>query len=84
MSQELKTVGARLNIVVFVDCPKCDFGIDLLNPRYTNGIDHNDCGYVLEQALGDGDLSKNCETFEVEEVTCTKCKTEFNVKGVEW
>jgi ssDNA-binding Zn-finger/Zn-ribbon topoisomerase 1 len=84
MMSELKTVEARLDIAVFVDCPKCDFGIDLLNPRYTNGIDHNEERYILEQACGNGDWSINHEKFEVEEVTCTKCKTEFNVKGMEW
>ena len=84
MQEELETVRARLDIEVFVNCPKCDFLIDLLNPKDTNGTEHNDCGYVLEQALGDGDLSTTCETFEVEEVTCSKCKTEFNVKGMEW
>jgi phage FluMu protein Com len=84
MAQELETVEARLDIEVFVNCPKCDFLINLLIPEDTNGTYHNDCGYVLAQALSDHAFSTNHEKFEVEEVTCSKCKTEFNVKGMEW
>jgi len=84
MSQKLKTVEARLNIEVNVDCPKCDRYIDLLNDRDTNGNDHNDDGYVLTQACGNGQWAILHEQFEVENVTCSQCRAEFNVKGMEW
>jgi protein-arginine kinase activator protein McsA len=81
---ELETVEARLDIEIFVNCPNCDCYIDILNPEETNGTYHNEEGYILEQACGNGDWTTNHEKFEVEEVTCSKCKTEFNVKGMEW
>jgi hypothetical protein len=82
--QELKTVEARLDIEVFVDCPKCDFLIDILNPDDTDEYNHNEEGCVLTQACGDGHWPTNHETFEVKNVTCSQCKTDFNVKGMGW
>ncbi len=80
---ELETVEARLDIEMFVNCPneECDFLIDLLKEDDTNQTCHDDEGALLRQmfpANGDHD------DFECEEVVCSKCKTEFNVKGLAW
>lgn len=76
-------VTARLDIEMFVDCPNedCGYLIDLLKEEDTNQVMHDDDSYLLRQMFpshGDHD------DFECEEVTCTKCKTTFNVKGLEW
>tara|TARA_R110000822_G_scaffold184812_1_gene324098 strand:+ start:502 stop:756 length:255 start_codon:yes stop_codon:yes gene_type:complete len=84
MAQELETVKASLNIEVNVDCPNCGLCLDLLDHRDTNSNYHNEDGYVLIQACGGEQLTTNHEAFEVEEVTCSYCMTEFNVKGIEW
>ncbi|MCK4843056.1 MAG: hypothetical protein KAT04_14440 [Methylococcales bacterium] len=77
-------VSARLDIEVFVDCPHCGYMIDLLKEDETDGQNHNDEGYILAQACPSGLWIDEHEKFEVDEVTCTKCKTTFNVKGLEW
>jgi len=78
---ELKTVGARLDVEIFVHCPECNYMIDLLNERETNGVMHNDDGELLRQVWP---RNGSHDDFECEEVTCTECKTEFNVKTLEW
>ena len=80
---EIKTVEARLDIEMFVDCPNadCEDLIDLLREEDTDGHDHNDDGYLLKQMFPE---HKSHDDFECEEVTCTKCKTTFNVKGLAW
>jgi hypothetical protein len=80
----MKTVTARLDIEVFVDCPHCGFMIDLLSASDTNNYDHNDCGEVLQQALPPGNWMDQHKDFEVDEVECSQCKGEFNVKELEW
>ena len=82
----MKTVSAKLNIEVTVDCPECDHPINLLDQRDTDNFDHNDCGEILQQACPSHNISWSGahKYFEVEDVTCTKCKTEFNVKELEW
>jgi ssDNA-binding Zn-finger/Zn-ribbon topoisomerase 1 len=78
---EIKTVAARLDIEMFVDCPSCDYMIDLLNAKETNDHDHNDDSDLLKQMFpSDGDHSD----FECDGVTCTQCKTTFNVRELEW
>jgi len=80
---ELKVVQATLDIEMFVTCPndECEFYINLLDSKDTNNIDHNEEGYLLRQMFpGDGDHVD----FECEDVTCSKCKTVFNVKELEW
>jgi|TARA_B110000091_G_C13440661_1_gene319928 hypothetical protein len=84
MPKELETVTARLNIEVFVDCPKCNICIDILNPEDTSDYDHNEEGRVLGQACGEGIWIDNHKQFKVKNVTCSACKAKFNVKGVEW
>jgi len=77
-------VMARLDIEVFVDCPNCEYFIDLLRPSDTNDYDHNEEGYILNQACPDGHWTEAHERFEVEGVTCSKCSHTFDVKGLEW
>jgi len=80
---ELITVPATLSIQMYVDCPNEDCGnyIDLLDEKDTDGVAHNDDGYLLRQMFPrNGDNSD----FECEEVTCSQCKTTFNVKELEW
>lgn len=83
MNNEIKTVAASLSIEMNVDCPNedCGYLINLLDERDTDMIVHDDESTLLRQMFpshGDHD------DFECEEVTCTQCKTTFNVKGLEW
>jgi hypothetical protein len=80
----MKTVTARLDIEVFVDCPKCEFMIDLLKIEDTSGRDHNEEGHVLSQACPDGHWIDAHKEFEVTSVKCATCSETFNVKGLEW
>jgi translation initiation factor 2 beta subunit (eIF-2beta)/eIF-5 len=80
----MKTVSARLDIEVFVDCPHCDSLIDLLNPDDTDGHNHNEESYVIAQACPDGAWIDEHKKFDVENVTCSECKKDFNVKGLDW
>lgn len=83
MSEEIKTVGARLDIEMFVHCPNedCEFMIDLLNSDDTNKQDCDEEGYLLRQMFP---KVGSHDDFECEGVVCSECKTEFNVKGLEW
>lgn len=81
--KDLKIVSATLDIEMFVTCPNddCGFLIDLLREDDTNGDCHNDDGYLFRQMFP---RQGSHDDFECEEVTCSQCKTEFNVKGLEW
>lgn len=83
---ELTKVRANMTIDIFVDCPNddCRFYINLMDESDTNGINHNDEGYILRQSCPSGDWSERHEKFEVEEVVCSQCKTEFKVSGLDW
>ncbi len=80
----MQEATARLDIEVFVDCPNCDFMIDLMKEEDTGGYNHNDEGHVISQACPQGNWYEEHKEFEVSEVRCSKCKTEFNVKGLDW
>lgn len=80
---DTRIVAARLDIEMFVDCPnpECENLIDLLNEEDTDFTYHNDDGALLRQMFPKhGDHSD----FECDNVTCTKCKTTFNVRELEW
>jgi len=77
----MKTVEARLGIQMFLDCPECGYLIDLLQEEDTDGTSHNDDGNLLRQMFPD--YGTNAD-FECDEVVCKSCKTEFNVRGLEW
>lgn len=77
-------VRATLYIAVNVDCPSCDMGIDLMDADDTSGRDHNEEGYVIRQACPNDTWTDEHEKFNVEEVKCTLCGHEFNVKGLDW
>ncbi|RUM44032.1 MAG: hypothetical protein DSY80_04865 [Desulfocapsa sp.] len=79
-----KTVNARLDIEIFVDCPNCDRTLDILNESDTDNYNHNDEGDVLGQACPKGSWIEEHKKFEVFDITCTHCKETFNVKGLEW
>jgi hypothetical protein len=79
-----KEVSARLDIEVFVDCPECDFMLDLLNPGDVSGRELNEDGRILSQACGDGCWTDNHESFEIDNITCSHCKATFNVRKIEW
>lgn len=81
--KEIQTVEASLSIHMHIDCPNenCGDYIDLLVEKDTDGYPHDDDGYLLRQMFpkhGDND------DFECNDVTCSKCKTTFNVKGLAW
>jgi DNA-directed RNA polymerase subunit RPC12/RpoP len=80
----METVTARLDIEVFVDCPHCGFMIDLMDRQDTGGFDHNEEGAVLRQACPDGHWSEEHKEFSIDDVECSRCKVEFNVKELEW
>lgn len=70
----MKTVLATLDIQMWVTCPneECENYINLLDEGDTDGVYHNDDGYLLRQMFpSQGDHSD----FECEEVVCSKCKT---------
>lgn len=83
VSDELPEVQATLSISMYVDCPNEDCGnyINILDERDTNHHDHNDCGELLQQMFP---KNGSHDDFECEKVTCSQCKTEFNVKGLKW
>ena len=79
----MEEVAASLDISMYVDCPneECGNYINLLEPHDTDNYDHNDCGDLLKQMFPE----KGChDDFECDEVVCSQCKTEFNVKGLIW
>lgn len=79
------TQTAWLSIQVFVNCPRCNKPIDLMDEDDTDGHNHNEEGYVLKQACPDeGYWIDEHKNFSVEQVTCTECKETFDVKGLEW
>lgn len=80
----MKTVTARLDIEVFVDCPHCDNLIDLMREEDTGGYNHNEEGQVTSQALPSGDWSDAHKKFSIDDVECTECGGSFNVKELEW
>ena len=84
MSTDSETVTARLDIEVFVNCPHCDYLVDLLLENDTDGYNHNEEGHVISQACPDGSWYDKHKNFEVDDVTCGLCKKEFNVKGIDW
>ena len=73
-----ETVEALLDIELFVTCPNksCEEYIDLLRAEDTNDVDH-DAEFELTKLV----MSEDSDFF-CDEVTCTKCKTVFNVKGL--
>ena len=76
-----EVVTASLIIQMCVNCPKCGYYIDLLDENDTNGTCHDDDSALLRQmfpANGDNDR------FECEDVVCSECKHEFNVKALDW
>lgn len=80
---ELQTVAATLSIEMYVDCPNDECGnyINLLNEDDTDGTAHDDDGYLLRQMFPRNGSNSD---FECEDVTCSQCKTTFNVKELEW
>lgn len=78
-----KQATASLNIEINVECPNEDCGIkiNLFNESDTNEYDHNDDGELLRQMFPS---HGSHDDFECKEVTCSICKTTFNVKGLEW
>jgi hypothetical protein len=80
---ELESVSASLSIEMLVDCPNDDCGgyLDLLNEKDTSDVDHNEEGHLMSQMFP---KTGSHDDFTCESVVCKYCKTEFNVKGLEW
>lgn len=81
MMSDIKTVHAWLAMHIYVDCPECDYLIDLLREDDTNGVLHDDEGALMRQVFP---VNGSHEDFECDDVTCTKCKTTFNVRELDW
>lgn len=78
---EIEPVPAFLSLSMNVTCPNCSDPIDLLNEENTNGYDHDEGWFLLNQMLSkDADF----RGFECKDVVCTNCKEPFNVRGLEW
>lgn len=79
----METVSASLIIEMCVECPNedCANWINLLDENDTNGTDHNDDGFLLRQMFPN---NGSHEDFKCNEVTCSACKTTFDVKELEW
>lgn len=80
----MKEASARLDIEIFVNCPHCDYMIDLLREEDTSGYNHNDEGHVITQACPDGYWYEEHKKFEIDEVQCSNCSGVFNVRALEW
>jgi len=83
-TKELKTATAILSIEVNVNCPNCDFYINILDEKDTAGFNHNDEGEILNQALPSGNWVASHDEFKVQNIKCSSCKKDFNVLGIEW
>lgn len=81
-----KKVIGSLAIDVWVDCPNDECGnyINLMDVSDTNGRDCNEEGHVISQACPQGHWSEEHKNFLVEDVTCSECKTTFDVEALEW
>jgi len=77
-----KTVIARLDIEIFVECPNedCENLINLLDEGDTDGTLHDEDSALIRQVFSDASYVD----FECDDVVCSRCKTEFNVKELEW
>lgn len=80
----MKEVEATLHIQVFVNCPGCGAIVDLMDADDTNGYDHNEDCHVVSQACPDGNWIDEHKNFSIEDVSCSECKADFNVKGLNW
>lgn len=80
----MERVTAVLDITVNVDCPNCGNYINLLDEIDTNGENLNEDGMILKQACPNGYWNESHDKFKVDRVTCSECKCEFTVKGLEW
>jgi len=77
---KVDTVKAVLDIEILVECPNPDCGIqlNLLQECDTDGCNHDD-----ERQLSTQVLKNSGSDFECADVTCTYCKTTFNVRELE-
>ncbi len=68
---------------MYVECPneECGYYINLLEERDTDGTMHDDDGLLMRQIFPS---EGSHDDFECEDVVCSKCRTAFNVKGLEW
>ena len=79
----METVTATLSIDIYVDCPneECGNYINLLRKKDTDGVEHDGDSRLIRQVLPS---HGSHDDFECEDVTCSECKTTFNVKALEW
>ena len=76
-----EAIEATLSIEMYVDCPNDECGnyINLMDARDTNGYDHDNYSMLLRQMFPiDGENAD----FECNNVTCSVCKANFDVKGL--
>ena len=83
--EENPITNANLEVLIFVECPHCEDYIDLLKPEDTDGENHNDEANLTAQAFPtQAPWSESHKNFECVHVTCSGCKNQFDVKGLEW
>ena len=80
----METVSATLSVDIYADCPneECGNYINLLREKDTDGVEHDEDSRLLRQVFPSNGASH--DDFECDEVTCSECKTTFNVKSLEW
>ena len=74
-----KTVSSWLSVSIYVTCPNddCSNLIDLMDETDTNGTLHDDDSDLTRQVYSD-------QEFKCDDVICTECKTQFNVREMTW
>ena len=79
----METIAATLHIEIYVDCPNEDCGnyINILREKDTDGVNHDEESEIIRQVFP---ASGSHSDFECNGVTCSQCKTTFNVKELEW
>ncbi len=81
----MKSVHARLDVQLYIECPNCKLDIDLIN----DSVNEKNMGFVDEKnrillaCFPDGNWSESHDQFEII-VECTFCSKEINVKTIEW
>ena len=80
---DIPEVEARLAVHIYIDCPNEDCGslIDLLDCDDVGGVEHDEDSFLIRQVFSN---SETYDVFECEDVSCSKCKTVVNVKGLEY
>ena len=76
----MKTVEARLDIELFVECPHCENYFDLF--EYKMGRLNEEGGLIMA-ACPNGIWNDEHDKFE-KKIDCPECNKEIHIKGIAW